>query len=167
MPSKEDDTGNGAGRAIGVAIIIAELTAGAAFIGGQATSTSVNTWYDQLAKPAWTPPSWVFGPAWTTLYVMMAVAAFLVWRRAGFKGGGPALICYVFQLALNALWSVIFFGMQAPGLAFIEICILWGAIGLTFIAFWRIRKFSAWLLAPYWAWTTFAGALNYAIWQLN
>jgi translocator protein len=124
-------------------------------------------WYAGLEKPAWTPPSWLFGPVWTLLYVAMAIAAWLVWRERGFSGAPVALGLFLLQLSLNAAWSWLFFGLQRPDLAFAEIVVLWGAILATLTAFGRIRAAAGWLLAPYLAWVTFAAALNFAIWRLN
>lgn len=124
-------------------------------------------WYAALAKPAWTPPDCLFGPVWTVLYTLMAVAAWLVWRRYGFAGAPVALALFGVQLALNALWSWIFFGLQRPGLAFLELEALWLAIAATTWAFWRLSPTAGWLLVPYLLWVTFAGLLNYAICRLN
>lgn len=136
----------------------------AAGIGSAATATAVREWYPALAKPAWTPPPWVFGPVWTVLYVTMAIAAWLVWRRAGWCG---ALGWWTAQLALNALWSPVFFGMHRPDLAFAVIVALWIAIAGTTVAFWQISTLAGILFMPYWLWVSFAAALNFAIWRLN
>lgn len=140
------------------------LTFAAAAIGSQFMP---GEWYARLAKPSWTPPSWLFGPVWTLLYVLMAVAAWLVWKDRGFAGARVALVLYGVQLALNAAWSWLFFGLQRPGLAFAEILVLWIAILATLIAFWRHRALAGALLVPYLAWVSFATALNLAIWRLN
>ena len=134
-----------------------------------ATSAFVKTggWYADLAKPTWNPPSWVFGPVWTALYIMMAVAAWLVWRQGGWKAQRGPLTLYIVQWALNALWTPLFFGLQRPGLAFGEILILLVAIVTTIVAFWRVRPVAAWLLLPYALWVTFAAVLNFTIWRLN
>lgn len=140
----------------------------AGFLGSLATTPSIPNWYRNLAKPSFTPPSWVFGPAWVTLYVMMGIALFLVWRRgAAAPGVKTALILFFVQLALNSLWSVLFFGLHQPFWAFIEIIILWIFILLTLIAFRRISLPAGLLLLPYLLWVTFASALNFAIWRLN
>ncbi|PZF98455.1 TspO/MBR family protein [Micromonospora endophytica] len=120
--------------------------------------------YASIAQPGWAPPSWLFGPVWTVLYVMIALAGWLAWRRAGF---GPALAAWVAQLVLNAAWTPLFFGAGQYGLAFAEIIVLWLAIGLTVLLFWRVSRPAAALMLPYWAWVTFAAALNYSVWQLN
>jgi translocator protein len=136
----------------------------AAAIGGQFTP---GVWYDRLAKPEWTPPDWLFGPVWTVLYAMMAVAAWLVWRRTGFAEGRWALGLFALQLVLNAGWSAIFFGLQRPGLALAEILLLWVVILATLIAFWRVRPLAGALLVPYLAWVSTATALNFEIWRMN
>jgi tryptophan-rich sensory protein len=136
----------------------------AAVLGGLATANSVRDWYPTIATPSWTPPSWIFGPVWTTLYAMMAVAGWLVWRRAGWCG---ALVWFAVQLALNATWSPVFFGMHRIGLALVNILSLWLAIAGTTIAFWRVIPAASVLFVPYLIWVSFATALNYAIWRLN
>ena len=123
--------------------------------------------YLQLQKPSWTPPGYLFGPVWSILYLCMGVAAWLVWRRAGFSGARLALGLFLVQLVLNGMWSWIFFGMQRPGLAFAEILILWGMILATLLTFWRVSAAAGILFLPYLAWVSFAAVLNYAIWQLN
>lgn len=137
-------------------------------LSGFATSRGVETWYPTLVKPSFNPPSWVFGPVWTMLYLMMGIAAFLVWRKgletAGVQG---ALSLFVVQLALNGLWSILFFGLQSPGWALAEIVVLWLAIVATLVAFWRLTAAAGWLLAPYLAWVSFAAVLNGSIWVLN
>ena len=120
--------------------------------------------YNGLRQPAWAPPSWVFGPVWTVLYATIALAGWLVWERTGF---GAPMWPYVAQLARNAAWTPVFFGAGQYGLAFADILVLWVLIGVTVVMFWRIRRVAAVLLLPYWAWVTFATALNLAIWQLN
>jgi tryptophan-rich sensory protein len=124
-------------------------------------------WYEGLVKPAWNPPNWIFAPVWTTLYLLMAIAAWLVWRRDGFAGAQPALGLFVLQLLFNALWSYLFFGLQRPGLAFAEILLLWGAIAATAWAFRGHSRAAALLMVPYLAWVSFAALLNFAIWRLN
>lgn len=121
-------------------------------------------WYASLRKPAWNPPAWLFGPVWTALYLMMATAAWLVWRR-----GGPrrALTAYGVQLALNAAWTPIFFGLKMPGLAFAEILLMLAAIVVTAREFARTSRVAAALLAPYIAWVLFASFLNFTLWRLN
>jgi translocator protein len=124
-------------------------------------------WYAGLIKPSWNPPNWVFGPAWTLLYTMMAVAAWLVWQRGGWKAQRQALGLYLLQWALNALWTPLFFGLQRPGLALVEIAALWLTVLATLVAFWHAKRFAGLLLVPYALWVSFAAALNFTIWRLN
>ncbi len=133
-------------------------------IGAIFTSPSVSTWYATLAKPSFTPPGWVFASAWITLYILMGIALYLILGR---KNNKKAVTLFNIQLALNALWSIIFFGLKSPLLAFIEIIALWTAILLTTISFWKIDRKAAYLLLPYVVWVTFATALNLAIVVLN
>jgi benzodiazapine receptor len=140
------------------------ISFGVAALGGVSTANSVRDWYPTIAKPAWTPPSWLFGPVWTALYAMMAVAAWLVWRRAGWAG---ALVWFAAQLVLNAAWSPVFFGLHRIGLALLNIVLLWLAIAGTTAAFWRVQPAAGVLLVPYLTWVSFAVALNFAIWRLN
>lgn len=134
-----------------------------------ATGVFVSTgdWYAALHKPSWNPPPWVFGPAWTFLYITMAVAAWLVWREGGWKAQRRALGLFIVQWFLNALWTPLFFGAHLPGVAFGEIVLLWLAIAATLVAFWRVKKAAGLLLVPYLAWVSFAAALNFTIWRLN
>jgi benzodiazapine receptor len=133
-------------------------------IGSLFTAPAISGWYSQLQKPWFNPPSWVFGPAWTVLYILMGVALFLVWRSSSLRLlRQRALLAFGVQLVLNAAWSVIFFGLQRPDFAFMEIAMLWAAIVWTIVVFNRVRPVAAWLLAPYLAWVTFASCLNYAI----
>jgi benzodiazapine receptor len=140
------------------------LSLGAGFIGSQFAPGS---WYAELNKPGWTPPDALFGPVWTILYLLMGIAAWLVWRRSGFVSGAFPLVVFIVQLVLNALWSYIFFGLHRPGLAFFEILFLLVSILITLLLFWRARQLAGVLLLPYLAWVGFATALNYSIWRLN
>ena len=124
-------------------------------------------WYAALAKPAWNPPNWIFGPVWTVLYVLMAVAAWLVWRQAGFAGAGAALGLFGVQLVLNALWSYLFFGLHRIDWALADILALWAAILAVLVLFWRVQAAAGTLLLPYLAWVSFATVLNFALWRLN
>jgi translocator protein len=141
----------------------------AAGLGGYWTAPSVSPggWYYQIAKPSWTPPSWLFGPVWTALYLAMAVAGWLVWRRGGWAAHRGALALFLVQLALNAVWSGLFFGLHSPGLAMVEILLLWTAILLTARAFFRVSRLAGWLLVPYLLWVSFASVLTFAVWRLN
>lgn len=148
-----------------IAIVISEL---AGIIGSVFTTPSIPTWYAGLAKPALNPPAWVFGPVWTTLYFLMGIAAFLVWKKGlERKDVKIALSLFGGQLVLNTLWSIIFFGLHNPFWAFIEIIVLWLAILWTILAFYKISRPAACLLLPYILWVSFAGYLNYSIWVLN
>ena len=140
------------------------ITFGAAFVN---SSFPVDDWYDSLSKPVWNPPNWLFGPVWGVLYLLMAIAAWLVWRRNGLAGAAVPLGLFVLQLALNAAWSWLFFGRHALGLAFIEIIVLWVAILATIIAFWRLNPTGGILLVPYLLWVTFASVLNVTLWRMN
>ena len=126
-----------------------------------------DAWYASIRKPSWNPPAWVFGPVWSVLYFSMAIAAWRVWRRGGWKDQGPALRWFCTQLALNALWSPLFFGLKAPGWALAEILVLWFALWRTLQAFRSIDTISAWLLWPYLAWVSFASVLNATLWWMN
>ncbi|MEX1015000.1 MAG: TspO/MBR family protein [Candidatus Paceibacterota bacterium] len=144
------------------------VTLSAGFIGSMFTITSINSWYADLIKPELNPPNWVFGPVWTTLYVLMGIAAFLVWKKDWHKKEVKHAICiFSVQLLLNATWSIIFFGLQSPGLALINIVILWFMILWTIILFYKISKPAMYLLIPYILWVTFASYLNLSIWILN
>lgn len=147
------------------AVVSCEL---AGFIGSIFTTPAIPTWYAGLVKPALTPPSWIFAPVWTALFAMMGVAVFLIWKKGlDKKGVKIALIIFDIQLVLNVFWSVIFFGLKSPGWAFVEIIFLWLAIVAVIIAFAKISRPTAWLLVPYIIWVSFAGYLNYSIWQLS
>jgi translocator protein len=124
-------------------------------------------WYASLARPAWNPPNAVFAPVWSVLYAMMGVSAWLVWRERGVAEAAVPLALFLAQLGLNALWSYLFFGLHRPDWAMIEIVLLWLAILITLIAFWRIRPMAGALLIPYLCWVAFAAALNFELWRLN
>ena len=124
-------------------------------------------WYRQLAKPTWTPPGAIFAPVWTVLYVFMAVAAWLVWKRSGVAGAVVPLALFICQLALNAAWSWLFFGRHRPNAAFVDIVALWVVILATLISFWQLEPLAGILLIPYLAWVSFATALNWVIWRMN
>jgi translocator protein len=136
-------------------------------VGWFGTQFEPGGWYAALRKPEWTPPAFVFGPVWTFLYILMAVAAWLVWRRNGFLGAPIALSLYLLQLVLNGAWSWLFFGLHQLGLAAIELAILWLTLWATAAAFSRHSKVSALFLVPYLLWTGFALILNISIWRLN
>jgi translocator protein len=137
-------------------------------LGGAITAPAIPVWYAGLAKPSFNPPPWAFSVVWPILFLTMAVAGWLVWRRAG--GLAPArraFVLFAVQLALNLLWSVLFFGLHAPGAALVEVILLWLAIATTLVAFWRIERLAGLLFLPYLAWVSFAVVLNAAIWRLN
>lgn len=140
---------------------------GAGGVGSLFTTPALVGWYPSLLKPVWTPPNQVFAPVWSTLYLLMAVAAWLVWRQAGFGPARAGLVLFAVQLLLNTAWSFLFFGLRNPGAGVVGIVALWVAIALTTAAFARINVRAAWLMAPYLGWVTFATALNVAIWRLN
>lgn len=125
------------------------------------------TWYAGLAKPAWTPPGWVFAPVWTILYLLMAVAAWLVTLNGEWRQRRLPLALFILQLAVNAAWSWLFFGLQRPGWALLNILMLWGLVSVTVVLFLNTRRVAGILLLPYWGWLTLAAALNAAIWRLN
>jgi benzodiazapine receptor len=147
-----------AALALNLAAVAAAALIGA--LGVQGTTER----YAELQQPSWAPPSWLFGPVWTVLYVMIAISGWLVWRRTGWS---KELVPYAVQLVLNAIWTPLFFGANAIGLALIEIVVLWAAIAWTVVTFRQVSRPAAALLLPYWAWTSFATALNAAIWWLN
>lgn len=141
------------------------LCVGTGMIGGMVSAGAIEDWYRTLAKPSWNPPDWVFGPVWTTLYVMMAVAAWLVWRTR--DRVAPAMALFFVQLAFNLLWSLLFFGARSPGLALVEVVFLWTSVLLTMLAFFGRQTIAGWLFVPYLAWVSFAAILNFAIWSMN
>lgn len=183
---------NGIRLAISLALPLLAGLAGSVF-----TAESVSTWYLTLEKPAWNPPSWVFGPVWTTLYVLMGIAFYRVWMATGMDRmeamemvdlapdgtvridqrakarlalawqGYYAMAAFGIQLVLNVMWSAYFFGLRQPRVAFLVIVALWAGIVVTIALFRRIDRISSALLVPYLAWVSFATTLNYGIWQLN
>ena len=134
---------------------------------GAAASIRAGSFYAALVRPEWAPPGWIFGPVWITLYALMGIAAWLVWRRAGFRGARIALTLFLAQLVLNAAWSWLFFGWQLGGLAFLNILVLLALIAAMLGAFWRKSRLAAALIVPYLLWVGFASVLNYSVWQLN
>lgn len=137
-----------------------------AALGGLA-SAHAGAFYRELARPPWAPPGWLFGPVWSLLYLLMAVAAWLVWLDQGFRGARTALLLFLIQLAANALWTWLFFVWHQGAFALLEILVLWALILSTALAFWRIRPWAGALLLPYLAWVTFASALTWAVWKGN
>jgi len=136
-------------------------------IGGAITATSVDTWYQGLRKPSFNPPDWIFAPVWTTLYLLVGIAGWRVWRLGRIEGGWKALVVFAFQLGLNLAWSFLFFGLQRIDLALVEIVILLFAIIANTTMFWRIDRLAGVLFVPYAAWVTYATTLNASLWLLN
>lgn len=136
-------------------------------LGAIATTPQIDAWYSTLDKPSWNPPPWVFGPVWTTLFLFMAISAWIVWQQGGFKAARLPLSLFLIQLALNLAWSWIFFYFHAIGWACVELVVLWCAIAGCLITFWPKSKLAAGLLVPYLAWVSFAGVLNFMLWKLN
>jgi benzodiazapine receptor len=141
------------------------------YFSGMATQSSIKTWFPTLIKPSFNPPNWVFAPVWSMLYIMMGIAAGLVWDRMEASKDKElvkkSLVFFAIQLGLNALWSVLFFGLRNPMLALIEIALLWLMIYETYIKFGKIDKIAGYLFLPYLAWVSFASILNASIWWLN
>lgn len=138
----------------------------AAGMGGLA-SVNAAGFYGDLVRPPWAPPAWLFGPVWSVLFLLMGVAAWLLWRDHGFRGAGAALKLYLAQLLANALWSWLFFAWRQGAFAFAEVTVLWLLIAATIFSFWRLNRLAALLLVPYLAWVSFAAALNFVLWRLN
>ena len=149
-----------------IGLVVSFAVAFAAAAVGSIASIRAGEFYRELSRPAWAPPSGVFGPVWTFLYCCMAVASWLVWREER-NARGAALAVYLIQLALNALWSWLFFAWREGRWAFGEVLMLWALIALTIVLFWRIRKLAALLLVPYFLWVSFASFLTFAVWRLN
>lgn len=134
---------------------------------GAIASVDAGSFYQQLNRPDWAPPAWVFGPAWSLLYTLMGIAVWLVWRAQGFRAARTALSLFLIQLACNALWSWLFFSWHQGALAFADVLLLWMLILATLVSFWRVRPLAGALLLPYLAWVTFAAALTWSVWQRN
>ena len=134
---------------------------------GAFASIEAASFYAQLAQPSWAPAASVFGPVWSLLYALMGIAAWLVWREGGWRRQRGVLLLFVVQLAVNAIWSWLFFAWHRGALAFADIVLLWLLIVVTLIGFWRVRSLAGALLLPYVCWVSFAAALNFAVWQLN
>jgi translocator protein len=134
---------------------------------GALGSMDADTFYRGLSQPSWAPPAWLFGPVWTVLYFVIGVAAWLVWRRHGFKGAFRALSLFIVQLLANSLWTWLFFKWHLGAVALAEIVVLWVLIAATVFSFWRLHRLAALMLLPYLAWVSFATALTYSLWRLN
>jgi len=140
----------------------------AGYLGSLVTRPAISTWYASLKKPSYGPPDSVFGPVWISLYLLMGIAVFLVWRQTLARSGvKAALLFFVIQLILNAIWPFLFFGLRSPLLGLADILLLWLAIVLTIILFYRVATPAALLLIPYILWVSFAAVLNFGIWRLN
>lgn len=146
----------------GVALIVGACVV-VPVIGALVTAPAVDGWYAGVPKPSWNPPQWVFGPVWTALYAMMAVAASIVWLSRDQDDVCCPLIAFGIQLAINLMWSVCFFGLKSPLLGFLDVCLLWVTVAVTTAEFFLVSRTAGWLMVPYWAWVTFAAALNGAI----
>ncbi|MCJ7498140.1 MAG: tryptophan-rich sensory protein [candidate division Zixibacteria bacterium] len=148
-----------------ISLIICQL---AGFIGSLFTTPAIPSWYATLVKPSFTPPNWVFAPVWTTLFLLMGISAFLVWRK-GIENPrvNLALRLFIIQLILNIIWSVLFFGLRSTLLGLVEIIILWTFILFTILYFFKVSKIAGILLLPYFVWVSFAAVLNFSIWRLN
>ena len=149
---------------LGLFLLLAFAAAG---IGGLATATSVTTWYPTLQKPTWNPPNSLFGPVWGLLYVLMAVATWRVWLKGDPLAARRTVSLYSAQLTLNALWSILFFGLHRPGAALAEIVVLWAVLVAILIRYWKLDRVAAVLWTPYVLWVSFAAVLNGTIWSLN
>lgn len=155
-------------KSAGMLVLFLLICFGVAWTGAQVSpGIASSNWYDQLNKPDWNPPAWLFGPVWTILYTMMAIAAWRIWRKLGFTGGSTELSWFAVQLLLNGLWSQLFFNAQNPGLAFVEILFLLSAIIATTIYFYREDRLAGYLMVPYILWVAFATVLNGTIWIIN
>lgn len=153
------------GRDLLVLILFLVFTLAVGVVAGRVTTANIPSWYSLLEKPSFNPPNWVFAPVWTGLYIAMAVAAWRIWRIKGFRS--RAFPLWLAQLGLNFAWSFLFFANHAPGLALAELIVLWVVIFFTLITFGRIDRLAGWLMIPYLGWVSFAGVLNYWVWQLN
>jgi len=142
------------------------LSFAAAAVGGIA-SANAQTFYAQLVRPEWAPPAWLFAPVWSALYLMMGIAAWLVWRTRGFAAARLAFVLFIVQLVVNALWTWLFFAWQKGAWASADIVVLWLLITATLVSFWRIKPLAGILLLPYLAWVSFATVLSFTTWQLN
>jgi benzodiazapine receptor len=150
---------NAAMLVLSIALVMVAASMGGLF--------GIGDWYRALIKPTWNPPNWIFGPVWSTLYLMMAVAAWLIWMKRGTHPVGLPLGLYAVQLALNAAWTAIFFGAHRMGWAFAEIALLDALILACVVAFWPVSRPASLMMVPYFAWVSFASFLNFTLWRLN
>jgi tryptophan-rich sensory protein len=139
----------------------------AGFLGSLFTMPAIPTWYATLRKPSFTPPNWVFSPVWISLFILMGLSLFFVWRRTDHQKLKVAFIFFFVQFILNILWSILFFWFRSPLLGLVDIVLLWIAILLTIQHFWKVSKFAGVLLLPYLVWVSFATLLNFSLWILN
>lgn len=158
--------GTKARQGLGLLLILL-LVFGVASVGAVVTDPAIQTWYGGLQRPSFAPPNWIFSPVWILLYLMMSLAAWIVWKGRDWSLARGPLTLFFMQLILNGFWPVLFFGLKRPDLALIEILILWLAIGVTLLSFWRAQKLAGALLIPYWAWVSFAVILNFEFYRLN
>jgi tryptophan-rich sensory protein len=148
-------------------IVSVVISQAAGAIGSLFTIQNIPTWYAGLNKPSFNPPNYLFGPVWITLYFIMGIAFFLVWKQSETRSIKVPAVLFVIQLLLNSLWSILFFGMKNPALGFMEIILLWIFIVLCIVKFYPVSKPAAWLMLPYLLWVSFASVLNFKIWMLN
>jgi translocator protein len=152
-------------KRLAISLILPQL---AGFIGSFFTVSAIPNWYATLQKPSFSPPNWLFGPMWILLYCLMGVSVYLVWQKIEEdKKAKKAVWLFWIHLVFNAIWSIVFFGLQNPSLAFANLFIIWILIIALMIIFWKINKNSTYLLIPYFLWVSFAGILNFFIWRLN
>jgi len=149
---------------LAASILLCQL---AGFLGSLFTTPVIPTWYRTLNKPSFTPPNWIFGPVWISLYILMGISLFIVWRRTDHPKFRMAFVFFFVQFILNILWLVAFFGLKSPLLGLIDIVLLWIAILLTILNFFKVSKFAGVLLIPYLLWVSFAILLNFSLWILN
>jgi len=147
-----------------ISIVLCQI---AGLLGSFFTTPAIPTWYKTLNKPFFTPPNWIFGPVWVSLFILMGISLFLVWRKPDHPKFKPALLFFSVQFILNVLWSAAFFGLQSPLLGLIDIILLWIAILLTILNFFKVSKVAGMLLMPYLLWVSFASLLNFSLWILN
>jgi tryptophan-rich sensory protein len=147
-----------------VSLVICQL---AGFIGGAFTAPAITGWYAALEKPSFSPPNWIFSPVWIILFLLMGVTLYILWQNMQKTEAKIAMVFFIIQLALNILWSALFFGLKWPMVAFFEIIVLWVFILLTMIKSSRVSKTTVYLLLPYILWVNFAAVLNFFLWRLN
>ncbi len=152
-------------KRLAISLLLPQL---AGMVGFLFTSSAIPNWYIDLIKPSFSPPNWLFGPVWIILYILMGISVYLIWQRlVENKEAEAAFRLFWIHLFFNAVWSIFFFGFKNPGLAFANIVVIWLLIAILMVKFWKINKWAAYLLIPYFLWVSFAGYLNYSIWMLN